>query len=354
MITFFLLFIVCCSGLPGQETGVFQEVSFHEIGEIQLEPGALRAQARAVLTYLQEHKKDDPRTLRTGLFSRLNVSMGDVEATLRFIGKIIDEDITSKRPSRLTDPEFLGKHFRVFRWWPSPPRRDGKIRITKYAVFTIPGSSQKTSVFDCALYGLPEDEQGMSMAEAEKNKHKLTRFKYTKQQVLAGAVKNAPPLVWVTRDGLEEALMEGSVCVKMENGTKRFFNVDRGNEIPYNRFIKNRRDQERYWYFGEVKQPRGYGLDVRSQVRLFENAAVAGDVDNVGFGKFLGIRYLSREDGKKKMRLVLLADTGGAFTPNLRQLDYYVGICRDTTHFKQKTRYLPGYGAVLVFIKKSG
>ncbi len=313
-------------------------------------------QVEEVLNYFQKYKKKDPIAVYAGIFSQLGITLSDVESTLRFLKDIIDEDIKRGKGCRLQDPQFLRKNFRVFRWFPYNRNHPGgeKIRITKYAIFIVKGSRKKNSVYKCALYGLPGDEAGMSVEEAEKQKHRLCRFRYTKQQVLAGAYDNggAVPLVWVTRQGLEEALMGGTICVELLGGQKRHFNVDRNNGIPYDPAIKNPRDQARYWYFGQVKQPQGYGMDIMSQVGIFPGAAFAGDIYNLGLGKLMGISYKNPGDSRKKMRLGILADTGGAFTPNLFQLDYYAGVFPSRSEFKRKVKTLPDFARVYILIKK--
>jgi hypothetical protein len=320
---------------------------------VLMNPESLLRQIDGVLEYFQKQERNDPAVVNAGIFSQLDITLADVESTLRFIKQVIAEDKKKGGgPSRLQDPRFLREHFRVFRWFPY--RRAGtgdKIRITKYAVFTIKGSSKITSVYKYALYSLPTDEAGMSLKEAEKQRHRLCRFKYTKQQVLAGAYDKggAEPLVWLTRKGLEEALMEGSICVELPNGEKQYFNVDRNNGIAFDRTIKNPKDQKRYWYFGRVKQPQGYGMDIHSQLQIFPDAAFAGDVYNLGLGKVMGISYKDKTDDKQKLRLGILADTGGAFTPNLHQLDYYTGIFASRREFDKKTKNLPGYAEVYFF-----
>jgi hypothetical protein len=287
----------------------------------------------------------------------LGITPSDVESTLCFLKDILDEDTKRGAGCRLQDPQFLRENFRVFRWFPYSSNYHGgeKIRITKYAIFIVKGSPKKKSVYKYALYGLPEDEAGMSVEEAEKQKHRLCRFRYTKQQVLAGAYDNggAVPLVWVTRQGLEEALMGGAICVELPGGKKRYFNVDRNNGIPYDPTIKNPKDQARYWYFGRVQQPQGYGMEIMSQVGIFPGAAFAGDIYNLGLGKLMGISYKNPRDNRDKMRLGILADTGGAFTPNLFQLDYYVGVFPSRRTFKRKVKTLPDYARVYILIKKT-
>lgn len=330
---------------------------------IIINPEALVNQIDAVLDYFQKYKNQDTDAVNVGLFSQLGISLSDVEATLRFLRDTITEDIKNKTEPRMKDPQFLKKNFRFFQWLPHPPSATSDapdapdhemIKITKYAVFTIKGSLKKNAVFKYALYSLPDDEKGMSLQEAEKHRESLHRFHYTKRQVLAGLYDQggAEPLVWVTRRGLEEALMEGTICVELVEGEKRFFNVDRGNGIAFDPTLKNHRHQQRYWYFGRVRQPQGYGLDIGSQMPIYAGAAFAGDIDSLGLGKVMGLFYNEPGGGKGKMILGILADTGGAFRPNLFQLDYYVGVLNSRKEFNRVVKTLPAFAEIYFFIKK--
>ncbi len=327
---------------------------------ITINPEALVNQIDAVLDYFLKYKNQDLEAVNAGLFSQLGISLSDVETTLRFLKDTVTEDLKNKTKLRLKDPQFLKKHLRFFQWLPHPPSATSDapshemIKITKYAVFTIKGSLKKNAVFKYALYGLPDDEKGMSLQEAEKHRDRLCRFRYTKRQVLAGVYGQggAEPLVWVTRRGLEEALMEGSICVELVGGKKLFFNVDRGNDIPFDPTIKNHRHQQRYWYFGRVRQPQGYGLDIGSQMPIFAGAAFAGDVYSLGLGKVMGLFYNEPGSGKGKMMLGILADTGGAFRPNLFQLDYYIGVLNSREEFNHAAKTLPAFAEVYFFIKR--
>ena len=60
-------------------------------------------------------------------------------------------------------------------------------------------------------------------------------------------------------------------------------------------------------------------------------AAVAGDLYNLGVGRLIALR---NADG---LRLVVLADTGGAFQPNLHQLDLYTGFFPSWSEFSKAT-----------------
>lgn len=302
-------------------------------------------QAKALRDYIQKYTNREPfiQTLHAGAVSSLGVDFADVAATLEFIHEVITEDAQNKSNSRISDPRFIQKHFRFIRWYPlAMPGQPGKvgsrefIRLTKYAVFTIPGRLNREGAFNCALFRTPEQREFLS---------------YTKQQVLSGIYNQggATPLVWLTREGLEEALLEGTICVRLPDGAKRLYNVDQGNGVAYDPSLKDSRKQKRYWYFEQISQPQGYGPDVRSQTLLYPGAA-AGDVFNLGLGKLLALEYTQPKTGERKLDFRLLADTGGAFSPNLKQLDIYIGLCDHRDEFRRAIAALPEHAAVYILI----
>jgi hypothetical protein len=65
----------------------------------------------------------------------------------------------------------------------------------------------------------------------------------------------------------------------------------------------------------------------------------------------MGIFYKDG-NGKQEMRIGLLSDTGGAFTPNLSQLDYYAGVFNTRAQFNREVRTLPAFAEAYFFIKK--
>ncbi|MEO0684706.1 MAG: hypothetical protein AAFY76_06560, partial [Cyanobacteria bacterium J06649_11] len=200
--------------------------------------------------YYQDHSDDDPNISRPGVLSTQGVTVQDVLKTLDFMIAVLQEDIANNRPTRLQDPNFINSNFRVIRWSAANPKQPKRknLRITKYAVFVHPGSRKKTAKFNVPLYSLGDTP--------------LTdKFytKYSKQDVLSGIYEpggkehgKVKPIVYMTREGLEEALMQGTILVDLGGGSSAYFNVDRSNEIPYVKG-KNRRSQKRYWYFREVK-----------------------------------------------------------------------------------------------------
>jgi hypothetical protein len=68
---------------------------------------------------------------------------------------------------------------------------------------------------------------------------------------------------------------------------------------------------------------------------LAPRAAVAGDLANLGLGLVLAL------DSGTETRLVVLADTGGAFAQNLFQLDLYSGVFPDQETYARETADLP-------------
>lgn len=297
--------------------------------------------------YYQDHADDDPNILRPGVLGTQGVSVEDILKTLDFMIAILQEDIANNRPTRLQDPNFINSNFRVIRWTaynPKQPQRKN-LRITKYAVFVHPGSRKKTSKFNIPLYSL-------------KDTPLTDKFytKYTKQDVLSGIYEpggkeygKVEPIVYMTREGLEEALMQGTILVDLGGGSSTYLNVDRSNEIPYVRG-KNRRLQKRYWYFREVKDIKGYGYKIDEKISIKSGVTFAGDVLNVGLGRMVVIEYM--KNGRRHLRMGVIADTGGAFLPNFYQLDYLAGIFKSKSSFNQYIKKLPTYSKAYILIKK--
>lgn len=297
--------------------------------------------------YYQDHTDDDPNLLRPGVLSTQGVSVEDILKTLDFMIAVLQEDIANNRPTRLQDPNFINSNFRVIRWSaynPKQPRRKN-LRITKYAVFVHRGSRKKTSQFNIPLYSLKENA-------------KTDKFytKYTKQDVLSGIYEpggkeygKVEPIVYMTREGLEEALMQGTILVDLGGGSSAYFNVDRSNEIPYVRGI-NRRLQKRYWYFREVKDIKGYGYKIDEKISIKSGVTFAGDVLNIGLGKMIVIEYM--KNGRRHLRMGVMADTGGAFLPNFHQLDFLAGIFKSKSSFNRHIKQLPTYAKAYILVKK--
>ncbi|MEL6165710.1 MAG: hypothetical protein AAFR37_18810 [Cyanobacteria bacterium J06628_3] len=297
--------------------------------------------------YYQDHADDDPNLSRPGVLSTQGVTVQDVLKTLDFMISVLQEDIANNRPTRLQDPNFINSNFRVIKWSASNPKqpRRKNLRITKYAVFVYPGSRKKTAEFNIPLYSLGDTPL-------------TNKFytKYTKQDVLSGIYEpggkengKVKPIVYMTREGLEEALMEGTILVDLGGGSSAYFNVDRSNEVPYVKGI-NRRLQKRYWYFKEVKDIKGYGYKIDEKISIKSGVTFAGDVLNVGLGRMVVIEYM--KNGRRHLRMGVIADTGGAFLPNFYQLDFLAGIFKSQASFNRHIKKLPTYAKAYILIKK--
>jgi membrane-bound lytic murein transglycosylase len=237
----------------------------------------------------------------------------------------------------LNDRAAVERCYALAKWTPDSDRWKGKIRLTRYLVYSVNGSDEATPEYNHALYAVPNDEEGLSLGDAEKRKAALDRFRYTRQDIAAGvfregggAAGRARPLVWLSHENHEQAILQGTIAVQTATG-RRLFNVDRDNGIPYDRRVKATKEQRRYWYFRETDAVRGYGASGSTKISLQPNVSVAGDVDNLGLGTLLA---LEAADG---LRLVIVSDTGGAFQPNLHQLDLYTGVYPDRPSFDRAT-----------------
>jgi hypothetical protein len=296
--------------------------------------------------YYQDYASEDPTVLRTGLLGAQGVNVQDILKTLDFMISVLQEDIANNRATRLQDPNFINTNFRVIKWsaYNSQTPNQKQLRITKYAVFTHPGSHKKTSTFNTPIYSL-KDNSG--------NKFYT---KYTKQDVLSGIYEpggkefgKVEPLAYLTREGLEEALMQGTILINFTDGSKGLFNVDRNNEMPYLRGVKATA-QKRYWYFREVDAIKGYGYKIDAKISIKPGVTFAGDVLNIGLGRVIVLEHT--KGGRKQLQLGVLSDTGGAFLPNLHQLDFLAGVFQNRKDFDQHIRQLPEYATAYILVKK--
>jgi hypothetical protein len=118
-------------------------------------------------------------------------------------------------------------------------------------------------------------------------------------------------------------MMQGTIEVRLPGRPPLLLNVDQHNGRAYRPGVKSE-GQDRLWYFRGVDGVLGWGT-AADKVRLQAGASVAGDVYNLGLGKLVAL-----EDVRTGVvRLVVLGDSGGAFQPNLFQLDDYVGAFPD-------------------------
>jgi hypothetical protein len=297
--------------------------------------------------YFDERSSSDPDVQRQGILATQGVTMPDILKTLDFMILTLQEDIRAKRAIRLQDPTFLNANFKVIQWTAFNPswKKEQRLRMTKYAVFSHPGSRTPTAEFDLGLYALKPN------ADADR-----IRTKYTKQDVIKSIYEpggkefgTVEPLAYLNREGLESALLEGTVLIDFTDGTSAFFNVDRNNGIPYIKGLPPL-EQQRYWYFRPVDNIKGYGRTVESKISIKPGVTFAGDVLNIGLGRMIVTEDAS--GGKSGLRMGIIADTGGAFLPNLHQLDFLAGVFDSKEKFSDRIHKLPEYVKAYILVKR--
>lgn len=307
-------------------------------GAVSAEPEALAKVAADLLRWMATNPADpvpiDPR----------------VRATLDWVVETAAADRLAPT-QRLEDPEFLANALDFAAWTPDRAAATARgvalapdqIRLTKYLAWRFTGRRAKEPGFEHALYEVPADEVGRASGDVA-GRTDLLRLKFTRRQLLDGAYEaggpaagQARPLAWMSRPQVHEALMQGTVVVDFPDGTVTL-NVHRNNGMAWKpELAREPERQDRVWYFREVAGLCGYGAD--DKVRLEPRVVVAGDVASLGLG---GLYALTWGDGSAaRMRLVLLADTGGAFHPNLFQLDWLVGTFALRADFEREARDVP-------------
>ena len=325
--------------------------------------------------FIKTHQ-DDSFAVHSGSVYNDDITLDRVTETLGFICKVYQEDINNNRLSRLHDVEFVSRHFDFYRWLPDISTAQSiakkstnkvksrmlnaipsdKIFLTKYYTKLLSASSIKTAEFNHALYEIPFDEAHLTLPDADKLKTELTRFKFTRQQVIAGALlaENnqgkalAKPLVWISEEALHDVLLQGTGVLEVD-GDIRYFNVHRNNGIAYDYAI-GKREQARYWYFAEVKGILGYGDEINEKIAIMPQVTFAGNVKQLGLGKLFMVNYQINDNAYS--RLGVLADQGGAFDNNLFQLDMLVDSYRGWRDYHQANKDLPDYAKAWLLLKK--
>ena len=298
-------------------------------------------------SYFQTYAEENPDIDREGILGAQGVTIADVLNTLEFMIATLQEDLANHQPIRLKDPNFINTHFRVIEWSAYNLNDPGQrlLRITKYAVFRHPGSRTRTAEFNVPLYRLNDD--------AETDRFYLN---YTKQEVLSGIYEaggsefgRVEPLAYLTRDSFEDALMQGTILINFTDGSSAFFNVDRNNGIAYDSTISPYQ-QGRYWYFRQVDDIKGYGHTSDAKISIEPGVTFAGDVLNIGLGRIIVLEH--NTGGQAQLQLGIIADTGGAFLPNLHQLDFLAGIFRNRDEFYTHVSQFPEYAKAYILIQK--
>ncbi len=323
--------------------------------------------------YLQnpELASRDKQSVHQGHVFDQGVTLARVQRTLQFICDTYRFDVRNNQPSRLHDVNFIKQHFDFYRWYPdkttashiaSKSLNDAKQRmlndipsdqlfITKYYTKRLTASEQKSKQYPQALYALPFDEQGLSKQQALAQSNSLTRFKYTRQQIIDGALlanKLAQPLVWLSEEALHDVLLQGTGVLDV-NGRTRYFNVHRNNGIEYD-YALGKREQQRYWYFAEVPGIMGYGDRLEDKIEVRPHVTFAGNVTQLGLGKLIMINY--QANGRSTSQMAVLADTGGAFDNNLFQLDLLVDSYAGWSDYHEANKHLPDYAKAWVMLIK--
>lgn len=329
------------------------EVNLHDLCEV----------SNNTLNYINSHKDDDFAVHQGTVFND-TVTLPRVKKTLELSCEL------SKKKTMLSMSQ-LTKYFDFYRWTPDKEQANflaensqNKVKkrlltqippdqlfITKYYTKLLDASSVKTEKFNQALYALPYDETELTLEQAVSKKDELTRFAYTRQQVISGVLLQnnlAKPLVWLTEAALHDVLLQGTGVVDV-NGKRRYFNVHRNNGIAYD-YTLGKTEQARYWYFAEVPSIMGYGKTIESKIAIKPDVTFAGNVKQLGLGKLLLIRY--SVDGQPTMQMGVLADQGGAFDNNLFQLDFLKGSYKGWTDYYQANKHLPDYAQTWLLLAK--
>lgn len=304
--------------------------------------------------FLQKVSKSTYIKVDNGVFDHHTITLSDVQETAAFIA-----EVGKKNPKFLQSPWFYNEYF-DFYWWhadskilekiPHTPRGWGKppeyIRTTTYRTCKVHGSPVKTKHYNYPLYAVPSDEKGKMPDYIRAHPDEFVRFKYTRQQIRAGAfdaLNVTQPLAWLDEHDYKEFVMQGTVKVVFENGTERLLRVA---------FSNGKQKEQSYWFASpvEYKDPRlsKFPLKVEPQ----PGVSFAGNFKELGFGKVILLRGWNKETNRLETRIGLLVDTGEAFNGNLYQLDIFTGYFDSKAEYHQKTKGYPHTAQAYILIKK--
>jgi len=342
-------------------------------GKMNLYKGSeLCTVAENTLAYLNQGADFDQTAIHGGRLNETEFRLNKVKETLAFICQTYREDVRAGRQSRLHDKSFIEQNFEFVDWQPDLTLAhqiakqtqnkaksgllnripEDKILLTKYYTKLVDAKFEKTATYSQAIYQLPYDELHLSPEAAELQKDKLTRYQYTRQQVMQGVIENhnlAKPLLWLTPSGLHDVMLQGTAIVKTNNQTY-FYNVHRNNGIAYD-YALDKDQQKRYWYFKKVPGILGYGKEPEDKIQIIPQVTVAGNVAQLGLGKLIILSYPDVQ-GEMQNRLVILADQGGAFDNNNFQLDLLTGSYYGWSDYHAANKHLPDFVKAKILIKK--
>lgn len=374
-VTASLLLCLLCLFVPSifslSQAGLFSLEKSPDLGQLsQFNASELCTVANNTRQYI-EKQSDDVFAVHAGQENYQGFTLARVKDTLAFICQTDQADVLAKRSSRLHDANFVKDNFDFVRWSPDKKTADeiaqtstnarksamlnqipdDQIFLTKYYTKLLNGSSVKTAEFDQALYALPYDETSLSLTQAAKKSAYLTRFRFTRQQIINGVLEQqnlAKPLIWITEEALHDVLLQGTGVIKVA-GEIRYFNVHRNNSRAYDYSI-GKREQARYWYFAQVPGIMGYGKTLQQKISLKAQVSFAGNVADLGLGKLILVSY--QQDNQKISRLGVLADQGGAFDNNLFQLDLLVDSYRGWSDYHKANKHMPDYAQAWLLLVK--
>jgi hypothetical protein len=292
-----------------------------------------------------------------GLFKGYGVTFKDVIDTLDFV-----VDVATKNPKLLSSHWFLKKNFDFYRWHGDdvgfkksnlviptgdflPPET---IKITKYRIAKIKGFYKKIEKYSVPLYQRPIDEDGIPYPEIAKNRSNYLRFKYTKDEILKGALrhnKKTKVLTWLTPEGYADFKMQGSLVVEFPDKKHMLVNVAGHNGKGKGNY---------YWYAVEVKESAREKTALPVKVRPISGVSFAGNIKDLGFGKLIALHGKTSAGRMPEMRLGVLVDTGSAFKDNLYQLDLFAGYFETEAAFQRYNKKFFATAEAYVLIKKKG
>lgn len=302
-------------------------------------PYNLMQAAQDTLNFVRQNAKKSGCLIVPPHLSHI-LTVKNIESTLEFIISIIKQDMPSGK-FRILNPAFLNENFNFIKW--NADRQSalnnginlpygGMIRLTNYAIFSVPGSYKKTTQCCCPLYQILDNH---------------ICKKYSKQQILSGILNHpsnkgkARPIVWLSRPDFEDSLMQGTVIVRMPDGKERVFMANQSNGIDYDKNNKDPWQQKRYWYFKEDRNSKWSVEQYKKRLSTRQNVVFAADIFNIGLGKIIALKHINPFTQKHEIRLGVVADTGGAFVKNLYQLDFFAGIFQSRQDFTNHIKHLP-------------
>ena len=331
-----------------------QKITFTYNRKIAVDIPALAQLSQEVSQFLSTvHKSSFVQVDEGNIFQGI-ISLNDVKETVVFLAKT-----ASKNPGWLKTHWFYNTFFDFYRLYSdgsSCPAKIGKLprgwkgspehhRITTYRICKISGSHKKTKEHDFPLYSCPFDEQGKKPGYIREHKKTLTRFAYTRQQIVDGALEpgKAQIIAWVRSDGYNELVMQGSAVIDFEDGSPlQMFQVVVHNE-------KNVGDK--YWFIAPYEK-RKPSKKYPVKVDPIPGVSFAGNISELGFGKLLVMIGKNPLTLEEEMRIGMLVDTGHAFQDNLCKFDLFTGYFDNHEQSILHARQYPHTAQIYILIKK--